>query len=94
MTGAVGLVFSLSAHLCDWPMAVGGSRAITDALASFTRAHGGQIETSRPVRTLADVPDAKVVLFDLAPKQLIHRCDGFAFARDDPIVITEIGIYV
>jgi phytoene dehydrogenase-like protein len=70
MTGAVGLLFSLTAHLCDWPMAEGGSQAIARALESYVRAHGGRFETGRYVRALDELPPSRVVLFDLAPKQL------------------------
>lgn len=70
MTGAVGLLFSLTSHLCDWPMAVGGSAAIHRALTSYVRAHGGTFETGRRIESLAELPQARVVLFDLAPKQL------------------------
>jgi len=70
MTGAVGLLFSLSAHLCDWPMAVGGSASVARALESYVRAHGGTFETGRRINSLGELPDSRVVLFDLAPKQL------------------------
>ncbi len=52
------------------PFAAGGSAAIVDALASVIRSAGGEIETGRPVRRAADLPDAAVTLFDLAPSQV------------------------
>jgi phytoene dehydrogenase-like protein len=70
LTAAVGLVFSLSGHLCDWPVARGGSRAIAEALAGYLRALGGEIVTGQRVSALRELPDARVYLFDLAPKQL------------------------
>ena len=38
-TAAVGLLFALSGHLCDWPVARGGSRAIAESreLSALTR---------------------------------------------------------
>ena len=39
-------------HRYGWPVARGGSRAITDALAAVVREHGGAIETGRRVRSL------------------------------------------
>jgi phytoene dehydrogenase-like protein len=72
LTGAVGLIFALTGHLCDWPVARGGSRAIGAALASYLRSLGGQITTREPIRSLAQLPRARVVLFDLAPRQLIE----------------------
>lgn len=70
LTGAVAMIFALTAHVEDWPVAAGGSRAIGDALASYLTELGGRIETSRPVAALADLPPARVVLFDTSPAQL------------------------
>ncbi len=69
-TAAVGMVFVASAHSVGWPVAIGGSRAITDALAGVVRAHGGTIETDVEVRSLADLPPHRVALFDVAPRNL------------------------
>jgi phytoene dehydrogenase-like protein len=69
-TGAVGLMFAFTAHLRDWPMARGGSAAIASALASYFRSLGGSVQTGHFVRSLAELPAARVVLFDLSPKQL------------------------
>jgi phytoene dehydrogenase-like protein len=71
-TGAVGLMFTWTGHLCDWPMARGGSRAISDALASYLRALGGEITTGRLVTSMNDLPKARAYLFDVAPRQLIQ----------------------
>lgn len=70
-TAAVGLVFAVSAHATDWPCARGGSRAITDALASYLRALGGEIRTDHRVTTLGDIPPHRVALFDTSPRQLL-----------------------
>lgn len=65
-SASVGLALALSAHRYGWPVARGGSRAITDALAAELRAHGGTIETGRRVASL-DEAQADVVLLDLSP---------------------------
>jgi phytoene dehydrogenase-like protein len=70
LTSALGLIFCLTAHVEDWPVARGGSHAITRALASYLRSLGGVIETEHPVERLSDVPDSRVVLFDTSPRQL------------------------
>ena len=70
LTGAVGLVFLLTGHVEEWPVAEGGSIAITRSLASLLRASGGRIETGAYVRSLADLPAARVYLFDTSPAQL------------------------
>jgi phytoene dehydrogenase-like protein len=70
LTAAVGMIFALTAHLTDWPVAAGGSQAIAGALASYLQSLGGTIETGRLVRSLADLPPARVVVFDTTPAQL------------------------
>jgi phytoene dehydrogenase-like protein len=70
LTAAVATIFALTAHVADWPVAAGGSQAIADALASYLRTLGGEIETGRSVRSLTDLPPARVVLFDTDPAQL------------------------
>jgi len=67
MSSAVGMALTTVCHHGGWPVAKGGSRAITDALASVLRAHGGTIETGHRVRSLAELPDAEIVMLDLAP---------------------------
>ena len=70
MTAAMGLLFCVLGHIEEWPVAAGGSDAIARALASLLASLGGRVETSRPVRALADLPPARVVLFDTSPAQL------------------------
>jgi phytoene dehydrogenase-like protein len=70
LTGAVGMTFLITAHLEDWPAAEGGSTAITRALAGVLAARGGRIETGVHVRSLGDLPPARVYLFDTSPAQL------------------------
>jgi phytoene dehydrogenase-like protein len=70
-TAAIGLMLIAAGHRYGWPVAQGGSRAITDALAAKLTATGGVIETGQPVQTLADLPAADVVLFDLSPRAVV-----------------------
>ena len=76
LTAAVAMIFALTAHVEDWPVAAGGSRAIGLALASYFRELGGRIETGRPVRSLADLPPSRLVLFDTSPAQLADIAGG------------------
>lgn len=70
LTAALGLIFAITAHVEDWPVAKGGSRAISLALAAYLKSLGGRIEIGRPVRSLAELPDARAILFDTSPDQL------------------------
>lgn len=80
-TGAVGLVFLLAGHVEDWPVAEGGSHAISRALASLLRASGGRIETGVRVRALAELPPARAYLFDTSPAQLAAIAEPVLPAR-------------
>lgn len=70
MTSALGVMFALTAHMEDWPVAKGGSDAITSALISLLRASGGEVRTDSPVASAEDLPAARVYLFDTDPHQL------------------------
>jgi phytoene dehydrogenase-like protein len=67
MSSSVGCALIDACHAFGWPVAKGGSRSISDALASVLREHGGTIETGRRVTSFDEVGDADVVAFDLAP---------------------------
>jgi phytoene dehydrogenase-like protein len=69
-SASFGLVLAVAAHAVDWPCAFAGSQQIADALAARVRAAGGQIHTGVHVRSLADIPQARAVLFDVTPRQL------------------------
>ena len=67
MSSSVGCALICACHAFGWPVARGGSRAITDALAAVLGEHGGKIETGRRVTSFDEVAGADVVVFDLAP---------------------------
>lgn len=71
-TAAIGLVLMAAAHLKGWPVPVGGSKEIANALAAYFISLGGKIETGRYIRSLNTLPSAKTVLFDVTPKQLLE----------------------
>jgi phytoene dehydrogenase-like protein len=76
LSGAFGLVLTMLAHSVGWPVVAGGSARITDALVSELESLGGTIQTSRWVEHLADIPDARVLLLDVSPRQLLSVCGG------------------
>jgi phytoene dehydrogenase-like protein len=70
-TGAYALTFGMLGHLVGWPMAKGGSQAIVDAMASHLRELGGEIERGRHIASLDELPEARVVLLDVTPRQFL-----------------------
>ncbi|HMI84427.1 MAG TPA: NAD(P)/FAD-dependent oxidoreductase [Polyangiaceae bacterium] len=73
-SAAIGLVLMLVGHAYGWPFARGGSEAIARALGAYFESLGGEIETDRAIRSLADLPSARAVLFDVTPRQLSAIC--------------------
>ncbi|NLE82885.1 MAG: NAD(P)/FAD-dependent oxidoreductase [Rhodococcus sp.] len=71
-TSAVGLMIIAAGHRYGWPVAEGGSVAITRALAAQLAEHGGTIHTGVRVRRPADLPAADVVLLDVAPGAVLQ----------------------
>lgn len=69
-TAAAGLVLATTGHARGWPIPIGGSRSIVEAMADDLLAHGGEIVTGTEVTSLADLPPAKVILFDVTPRAL------------------------
>ena len=70
LTSAIGRTIITAGHRHGWPVAEGGSRAITDALAMLLDELGGKIHTGTAVRAAGDVPPADIVLLDLAPRAI------------------------
>ena len=70
-TSAIALVLMAAGHRHGWPVPIGGSQVIANALGGYFKSLGGTIETGRLVRSMADIPEARAVLFDLTPKQLL-----------------------
>jgi phytoene dehydrogenase-like protein len=71
-SAGIGIVLAAIGHAAGWPIAHGGAQRIADALAGCLRSLGGQIRTGSRVTTL---PDADLVMCDLAPRQVLGLAD-------------------
>jgi phytoene dehydrogenase-like protein len=67
LSSSVGMALICAGHSYGWPVARGGSGAISGALAAVIREHGGSLETGRQVTSLSELPTADAVVLDLAP---------------------------
>jgi phytoene dehydrogenase-like protein len=65
------------AHLTGWPVAVGGSQSIADALVSRLESLGGEVRTGHRVDSLDALPAARRVLLDLTPRQVLRVAGGW-----------------
>jgi phytoene dehydrogenase-like protein len=71
-TASFGLVLGLLGHAFGWPAARGGSQAIADAMGSYLRSLGGEIETGRPVESVDELPSSRLTFLDLTPRSVIR----------------------
>jgi phytoene dehydrogenase-like protein len=70
LTGAFGLLLTMTAHSVGWPVVEGGSSAITDALVTELERLGGTITTGTWIGSLSELPKSRVVILDTAPEGL------------------------
>ncbi len=70
-TAGVGLSLGMLAHATGWPLARGGSQAISHAMLNYLVALGGQVVTGCKVESLAQLPPARAVLLDTSPREML-----------------------
>jgi phytoene dehydrogenase-like protein len=68
---SAGLVLAAHAHAAGWPIPVGGSQAIVDAMVADFTAHGGELVTGTRVSDLAELPSSRAVLLNVTPRSLV-----------------------
>lgn len=67
-----GMMLGVLAHAVGWPMARGGSQKIADAMIAYLQTLGGEVRTGTWVRSPADLPPARFVLFDTSVRGLLE----------------------
>ena len=70
-TAGVGIVLGALGHAGGWPVPIGGSRVITDALVADLVAHGGRVELGREIRHLDELEGFDVKMFDTSTRGLL-----------------------
>lgn len=75
-----GLALGAYAHARGWPIPIGGSQAVVDAMVADLRAHGGEVELDHPILSLGQLPRARVTMLDVTPRALL-RMAGEALPR-------------
>ncbi len=73
-TAAAAMLLGTAAHAFGWPFVRGGSQALSDALVTYLRSLGGEVVTDHRVITWRELQDARAVLFDLTPRQILAIC--------------------
>jgi phytoene dehydrogenase-like protein len=80
-TAGFGLVLLLAGHIFGWPFPRGGSQRIADALVSYLRRLGCELDTGAPVDSLDSLLPARSVFCDVSPRELV-RIGGGRLPRD------------
>lgn len=78
LTSAVGLVLLAASHAHGWPVARGGSGALTRAMGDLLVSLGGEIITNTRVSSLNDLAhlNASIVLLDTSPQAALALTEG------------------
>ncbi|TGK04899.1 NAD(P)/FAD-dependent oxidoreductase [Leptospira semungkisensis] len=76
LTGALGLLFSITGHTKSWPVVAGGSQMIAKSLESYLKTLNVEIKTSQRVESLRQLPKTRAVIFDTSPDQLATLGEG------------------
>jgi phytoene dehydrogenase-like protein len=71
-SASFALVLGMAAHAVGWPLARGGSQAITNALLACLREAGGDVAAGRRVNDLRELPEARAYVLDLTPKEILR----------------------
>ncbi|GAB3232761.1 phytoene desaturase family protein [Mycolicibacterium hippocampi] len=68
VAAGAGLMLATLGHSVGWPIPVGGSQVIPDALIADLRSHGGELTLGEEITS----PPSGVVLYDTAPTALLN----------------------
>ena len=72
MSSAIGVALATAAHRYGWPVAEGGSAAISRAMVSLLEELGGRVETGVRVEALDELGSPNIVMLDLAPAAAVR----------------------
>jgi len=72
MSGGIGIMLALSAHVGGWPICRGGSQQVAQRLADYAVSLGADIVVNSPVRALEEIPNSRVVLLDVVPRTALR----------------------
>jgi phytoene dehydrogenase-like protein len=71
-SAAFGLMLGMLGHAVGWPIPRGGAQTIANALAEHLMTLGGKIQTGVLVKSISELPRARVFLLDVTPRQLLR----------------------
>ena len=72
MSSAVGVTLGSAAHRYGWPVAQGGSQAISRAMIALLERLGAHLETGREVKSLHELGRPDIIMLDVAPEAAVR----------------------
>src|SRR5213075_2070186 len=81
MSSAIGLMLGTAAHRFGWPVARGGTGAITRAMVSLLEDLGAKLQTGVTVTSLDELDSPDIVMLDVAPAAAVRIAGGRMPAR-------------
>ncbi len=79
---APGFMLMVAAHVNGWPIPMGGSQRIVDAMSGYFKTLGGKIVTDCQIQSIEQLPQNDILLLDITPKQLLGMGGNRLSERD------------
>ncbi len=67
-----GVILGALAHSVGWPIPIGGSQSIVDAMVRAIRQLGGELYVNRPISDLRELPPSRATFLDTSPRMLLR----------------------
>ncbi|MFC5338689.1 phytoene desaturase family protein [Leucobacter denitrificans] len=71
-SAGAGLALTAYAHAKGWPIPIGGSQAIANAMVADLEAHGGAVVTDAEIQSLDDLPSSRITLLNVTPRAFLR----------------------
>jgi len=70
-TAAVGMILATVGHKVGWPIPIGGSQSIADAMLKYYESLGGELQLNFWFEDVQALPKHKILILDLTPQQIL-----------------------
>jgi len=74
-SSSFGIVLGLMAHLNGWPFPKQGAGKLIEVLLDYYKDIGGELVLNAPIKEVSELPETKIQIYDLTPKQLLQIQD-------------------
>lgn len=71
-SSSFGVVLGLMAHLNGWPFPKQGAGKLIEVLLDYYKDIGGELVLNAPIKEVSELPETKIQIYDLTPKQLVQ----------------------